>query len=414
MTHIRTISPTIARRLAIARQGLAGDPAAANSEGILQLVRDLGCLQLDPISVVARSHLLVLWSRLGTYEQAHLDTLLWQERQLFEYWAHAASIVLTEDYHLHSHMMRTYATSDSNWGRRVRKWVDENIVLHNYILDEIKRKGPLLSRQFESDARTEWASSGWTSGRNINQMLDYLWTKGTIMVAGRSGGQKLWDLTEHCLPEWTPRHVLSEGDVVKQAVQKSLHALGVATSRHIQLHFMRYRYPGIAKVLNELEAAGTIERVQIEDDGKTWPGPWYIHAEDVPLLERLQTSEWEPRTTLLSPFDNLICDRARTELLFDYNFRIEIYVPKAQRKYGYYVLSILHGDTLIGRIDPSMDRKKKRLTINAVHAEPGVPLSLETGQEVSSAVEKLGAFLGANEIVYTENVPDGWKQAFAN
>src|SRR3954464_14588343 len=127
MPSIRTISPTTARRLAVTRQRLACSSPPLNSEGLLDVVRDLGCLQLDPISAVARSHLLVLWSRLGTYDLAHLDALLWQERQLFEYWAHAASIVLTEDYPIHSHMMRKYAATDSPHSKRVRDWVEKNI-----------------------------------------------------------------------------------------------------------------------------------------------------------------------------------------------------------------------------------------------------------------------------------------------
>src|SRR5215212_5932655 len=119
MTSIHSITPTIARRLAITRQRLAGVAPTPDTEGTMQVVRDLGCLQLDPISAVARSHLLVLWSRLGTYDPAHLDALLWQERRLFEYWAHAASIVLTEDYPLHSNMMRKYAATESSWSKRV-------------------------------------------------------------------------------------------------------------------------------------------------------------------------------------------------------------------------------------------------------------------------------------------------------
>ncbi len=372
-------------------------------------MHDLGCLQLDPISAVTRSHLLVLWSRLGVYDPAHLDTLLWQERRLFEYWAHAASIVLTEDYPLHSHMMLKYATTDSSWSKRVHSWVEQNITLHDYILGDIRRNGAMLSRQFESEARTEWASSGWTSGRNINQMLDYLWTKGIIIVAGRAGGQKLWNLSERCLPDWTPRQVLTEPEVVRQGIQRSLRALGVSTPRHIQQHFLRNRYPGLTGTLHELEAAGLVERVQIADDVRAWPGPWYVHAEDLPLLDSLEAGEWEPRTTLLSPFDNLICDRARTEMLFDFNFRIEIYVPKEERKYGYYVLPILHGDTLIGRVDPTMDRKRKVLTVNAVHAEPNAPMTEEVGQAVAGAIEELGKFLGAKQIEYAGRVPEAWK-----
>src|SRR5207253_2015411 len=149
----------------------------------------------------------------------------------------------------------------------------------------------------------------------------------------------------------------------------------------------RGRYPGLDGALAELEAEGRIVRVRIAGEGRAWPGVWYVHADDLPLLDRLAAGEWQPRTTLLSPLDNLICDRARTEALFDFAFRMEIYVPRDQRRYGYYVLPILHGDRLIGRIDPAMDRAHGRLTINAVHAEPDAPP--DAGPAVAGAIAEL-------------------------
>ena len=409
MTTLRTLTPAVARRLAVTKQRLAGPRAPSHAEGIIEVTRDLGCLQLDPISAVARSHKLVLWSRLGTYDEAHLDTLLWEERRLFEYWAHAASIVLTEDYPIHSHMMRKYATTGTRWADRISGWVEDNKALRDHIIKEITRNGPMLSRQFESEAETEWASTGWNGGRNVSQMLDYLWTKGIIMVTGRSGGQKVWDLTERVLPGWVSREALPEREVVSLGAQRALRALGLATPRHIEWHFIRHRYPGLDKVLHELEKEGVVERVQVADDARKLEGQWYIHRDDIPEIERLEAGEWARRTVLLSPFDNLICDRARTEALFDFFFRIEIYVPQAKRQYGYYVMPILHGDRLIGRIDPTMDRKKKRLNINAVHAEPGAPMSHDVGRDIGAAIEGLAAFLGAEEIVYSARVPEGWR-----
>jgi uncharacterized protein YcaQ len=409
---VRTLTPTLARRLAITRQRLAGPPPPApDAGGILDVVRDLGCLQLDPIAVVARSHQLVLWSRLGAYDMDDLDTLLWRERRLFEYWAHCASIVLTEDYPIHQVQMRKSRTGSSNWATRVRDWIAANQELHDYILEELCTKGPRMSSQFEDQAEEHWESSGWTAGRNVSRMLDFLWIRGQITVAGRSGIQKVWDLTERHLPDAITLPELPEQEAVRQAVQKSLRALGVGRRADINLHYTRGSYPRLPAVLAELEADGRIAQVAIRDGDRTWPGPWYIHVDDLPLLDRLAAGDWTPRTTLLSPFDNLICDRARTELLFDFNFRIEIYVPQAKRQYGYYVLPILHGDRLIGRIDPRMDRKQGRLVVNAVYAEPDAPMTDATARAVAGAVGDLAAFLGAKNITYTERVPDGWRSA---
>jgi uncharacterized protein YcaQ len=249
-------------------------------------------------------------------------------------------------------------------------------------------------------------------------MLDFLWVQGIVLVADRKGQLRYWDLAERVLPDWTPREELSEREVVRRAAQRAIRALGVAHKRDIPLHFTRNRYWGLPAILNELEKEGCIVPVEIVRDGaeaKKWAGPWYVHIEDLPLLEHLHhqppDGDWEGRTTLLSPFDNLICDRARTQRLWDFDYRIEIYVPKAKRKYGYYVLPILHNDRLIGRIDPAYDRKAKVLTVNNVYAEPHAPMNPATGKAIAGAIEDLATFLGAKDIAYGDNVPEGWRTA---
>lgn len=406
---VRTVSPRTVRRLAISSQWLNHERGATDPARLLDVVRQIGCLQLDPISAVARSHQLVMFSRVGPYALADLDHLLFTERSLFEYWAHAASIVLTEDYPIHNALMRTYLTDDSDWSRRKRAWLQENEALLRHILDELVARGPLMSRDFEDKAKGDWYSSGWTSNRNVSQMLDYLWTSGQIMVVGRQGGQKVWDMAERALPEWAPRHTLTPDERVTLAVTKALRALGIATERQIQQHFTRGRYPGLRRVLQQMEAAGQVERVGVAADGAALPGPWYLLSESAPLLDRIEAGDWHGQTRLLSPFDNLICDRARTETLFDYYFRIEIYVPKSKRQYGYYVLPILHDDRLIGRIDPQMDRKHKTLMINAVYAEPDAP-GESAAQAVALAIQELATFLGASHIQFGDCLPAAWRE----
>jgi uncharacterized protein YcaQ len=408
----RTLTLTTVRRLAITRQHLAGKPSQGTPEAMLSLVRDLGCLQLDPTSAVARSHLLVLWSRLGQYDAAVLDKLLWEDRSLFEYWAHAASMVLTEDYPIHACHMRSYQQGETAWGSRMPKWAAENAALRDHILEEITQKGALPSKHFEDKSDESWQSTGWTGNRNVSQMLTYLWTAGILMVSFRKGSNRYWDLTERFLPNWTPHESLDWPDVVRKSALKSLHALGVATPRQIREHFTRFRYPGVDDILKQLKSEGIIQQVGVELESKGKPEPWYIHNDDLALVDALEGDGWEPRTTLLSPFDNLICDRARTTKLFNFDFTIEIYVPKEKRKFGYYVLPILHGDRLIGRIDPLMDRKQNKFVINNVYTEPDAPMNRKTAQAVSKAIESLAGFLGAKSIEYGANIPDGWKSAF--
>jgi hypothetical protein len=398
-----------ARRLAITRQRLAGPLRPPTRDGLLSTVRDLGYLQLDPIDVVARSHQLVLWSRVGPFALADLDALLWTERRLFEYWAHAASIVLTEDYPIHAWLMRRYPREVHSYGRRVKAWLAENAALRRHVLGELRRRGRLRLRDFEDRSVTGWESGGWTNDRNVDRMLDVLWTQGRIFPIERSSSGKYWDLAERVLPPWTPRRALTDLQLTRAAAPRALRALGVGTPRQIAGSFVVGRYPQLDRVLRELERDGTVVHVDVANPGaKPVPGPWFVHGEDVALLDDLEGGAWEPRTTLLSPFDNLIIDRGRTEWLWGFAYRMEIYVPKAKRRFGYYSLPILHGDRLIGQIEPVRDRGREVLVIGSLHAEPGAPRDAATGAAIRRAVEDLATFTGAGAIEVRAAIPRGW------
>jgi uncharacterized protein YcaQ len=227
----------------------------------------------------------------------------------------------------------------------------------------------------------------------VAYMLDHLWTSGQIMVSQRDGLKRWWDLAERVLPPDLPRGWAAE-PATRDAAQKSLRALGVATEREIGRHFIEGRYAHLGRVLADLVQEGRVIPVALAGSDT----PHYAHVESLPLLEGLQRGEWEPRTTLLSPFDNLIRDRERTERLWEFYYRIEIYVPAAKRQYGYYVLPILHGDELIGRVSPRMDWKKGVLTIEAVYEEPTRRWDEGMKAAVERAIGELGVFLGAKEI----------------
>lgn len=391
------------RRLAVSRQHLAD----ATPQPMLDVIRDLGCLQLDPIRAVERTHLLVLWSRLGLFDRAELAELRWQQKALFEYWAHAASMVLTEEYPVHHWRMRR--ARQRSWQQRGLDG-DEQMLndLLAHILQRLEHEGPLPSRAFDSQDGMVW-TSGWTSGRFVNRLLDNLWDRGKVVVAGREGNQRLWGLADQFLPADTPRAEWSDEEVCRFAAQKAIRALGAATLKQIKLHYTRNRYPNLPDVLTQLVAEGVVLPVEVAGADGLLPGPYYLHRDDLPLLEQLRAGQWQPRTTLLSPFDNLICDRDRTEALFDFYFRIEIYVPKAKRQFGYYVLPILHGDRLIGRIDPKMDRKTKTLHVHAVYAEAGAPDGTEVVTAVANAIDNLAQFLGADSIEWGD-VPPQWQR----
>jgi uncharacterized protein YcaQ len=378
-----------ARRLALNAQRLAGPRPSATREGLLEVARAIRCIQLDAVAVVgAPTRLLVPFSRLGSYDPKLLDRLLFEDRALFHYFAHAASLVLTEDFPIHSAWMRPYSDRTDQWGLRIAGWLAENAALRQQVLDEIERRGALRSRDFENTARTDWRSSGWTEGRSVNRMLEFLWVEGLLTVAGRSNGERLWDLSERWFPDWTPRQELTVEEGTDQAVGHALRALGVATPAQIKLHFTRGRYEGLAGSIERLLSSGAVLPATI----RGLPAEWYLHRDSLPLLE----TPWRPRTVLLSPFDNLVADRRRSSELFGFDYRIEIYTPAAKRRRGYYAMPILAGDRILGTVDPSFDRKTRILRVNRVALEPGLRFTAAARR----AVGELARFVGAVEIVY--------------
>jgi uncharacterized protein len=307
--------------------------------GVLQTVRRLGFLQIDPISTVAPPQRLVLWSRLGPYDPAELDRLLWKERKLFEW---GAFIWPIEDFPLiRARMRRRRGTY--TYEKRGAEFLRTNARFKRHLLRELERHGPLPSREIEADLMVSRDPHDWWGSRKVSLMLELLEGRGIVAVAGRQGKQRLWDLAERWHPE---AESIPWPEARRQLDEKRRRSLGV-----------------------------TYEQ-----------GEWHAHpdAEDGPVPRRV---------TFLSPFDRLIHDRDRAEALWDYRYRLEMYVPKAKREYGYYVLPILRGDRLIGRIDPVLDRKAGVLKVNSVHWEPGVkPVSLQR------PLRDLAKFIGAGSI----------------
>jgi uncharacterized protein YcaQ len=403
-----------ARRFAVVKQHLAGKlPTKPDSTKILDVVRSLCYLQLDPISTVAPSHQIVLWSRLGNFDRAILDDLLWREKKLFEYWAYLASIVLMEDYPIYYSIMRrhpdSFVTPGSVWHQRISKWLKAHGKLRAHVLNELRSRGPLLSRHFEDETRGKH-DDAWSSWGDVSRMLFHLYLTGEVMVVGREGKQKLYDLAERFLPSWVSKKEMSAEEVEYTAVQRSLRSLGIANPMEISWQFLHKRYPNLKATLKQLAAEEMIFQVEITD-GPIGKGERYIHSDDIKLLDKLQAGDWQPRVTLLSPFDSLINDRPRTKLLFNFDYTTEIYTPAHKRKYGYYVLPILYGDRLIGRIDPAMDRKSGKLVVNAVHAERNAPKERSVGEEVGESIRQLSEFLDGKQVAYSRRVPSFWKSS---
>lgn len=377
-----------ARRVAVTAQLLS----APRPRSVLEVVERLGSVQMDPTRAVARTEHLVLWSRLGRrFRVAALERALWTDRSLFEYRAY---IFPTAQYAVHRETMRRYPSTDFSRHTYVRRYLRENQRFRRYVLRRLEAEGPLPSRALEDRSAVGWRTGGWNdAGRNTSMMLEVLWARGEVMIAGRAGQERLWDLAERRLPTDVPRP--AAGQEARELIDVQLRALGISKPTRFGWTFEGARPPGWERALAGLEREGRAVRVRI--DGL--PGTRWAHAE---ALDRA----FRPRTVLLSPFDQLIHDRARAEEMFGFRFRLEIYVPKAKREYGYFVMPILHGDRVVGRLDPGFDRGANVLRVRAVFAEPDAPR--DAWPAIRKQIDELAAWLGA-EGVEIGAVPDVWR-----
>lgn len=402
-----------ARRLAVTKQRLAGArPPRATSRSIRSVVRDLAYVQWDPVTIVAPSHLLSLWARLDAFRPSHLERLLWTEKTVFENWLPFAALVLTDDYPLYRSLMRRYPGSlSSSWGAQrdhARRFLSTHASLRTTILREL-RGGPRTLGEFEDHGRTKRNEGEWNFGSDVAQMLYHLTMTGAVMVVGHRGNQNLWGRTEDFLPSGVDRTALPAEEFERSAAERAIRALGTASPKEINHYFVRGRYLDLPAALAGLEAESRIRRVRV--DGLGPRDERYIHEADLPLLDTLTGDGWQPRLSLLPPFDNLVCGTDRTKRLFGFDYVREQFLPPAKRRFGTYVLPILYGDRFIGRIDPKLDPVHRRLEIQAVHAEPGVREEEGVAKRIDAAVRSLADFVGADSVGYPGRVPEIWKDA---
>ncbi len=357
-----------ARRLAIRAQWLDRE----RPTDLLELVRRLTLLQLDPVAAVAPSAQLVAWSRLGSaYRRADLDAAV-AEQSLIEL---QAMLRPAEDLALYRAQMAAWpgAEEPSDWRQAQQKWMATNDSCRRDILRRLREDGPLPSRELPDTCVLPWASTGWTNNKNVTKLLDLMVVSGQVAVAGRLGRERLWDLAERVYPD-VPME--PEPEAGRRRDARRLHALGIARSRG----------PQSPVEPTEVAAAGqpaVVEGVR---------GQWVI---DPSHLDRT----FQGRTALLSPFDRLLHNRKTTQELFGFDYQLEMYKPVAKRRWGYYALPILHHDALVGKLDATADPTGRVLRINAVHRD--VPFSRSTERAVQREIEELAHWLDLEVVAAT-------------
>jgi uncharacterized protein YcaQ len=357
---VHHLSRTDARRIAVRAQLLDAD----RPKSLVDVVRGLTLLQIDPTAAVAPNADLVLWSRLGSaYEPAELVKAL-DDRTLIEL---RAMIRPAEDIVLHQGEMAEFraGTGGHGWRPSIARWVEANDACRKDILKRLKRDGPLLSRDIPDTCAVPWTSSGWTNDKNVTQLLEMMVRRGEVAVAGRSGRERLWDLAERVYP---PAEPLDPHDARFGRNVRRLEALGIARAK------------GPECPVEPLDVGEVGERAVVEGV----KGEWRV---DPAQLGRPFTG----RAALLSPFDRLIHDRKRTIELFEFDYQLEMYKPAAKRKWGYFALPILYRDQLVGKLDATADRKAGVLRVDAVHQD--VPFSKSMTADVNREIKDLARWL---------------------
>jgi uncharacterized protein len=390
-------SRAAARALLLAAQGLSSPPErSAEKDDVLGAVRRMGALQIDSIAVVARSPYLVLWSRLGSYEPRWLDELL-AEGALFEYWSHAACFIPIEDYGLYRRLML-------EGGEKTRAWFSAHPEEVGRVLERVRRGGPVRSAEF---ARTDGRAGGWWEWKPEKRALEHLFAAGELMISRRDPNfHRVYDLRERvlerALPGWQDALAPTYEEVQRTLALGAVRVLGVAVARWVPDYF-RTPKKGIANLLDELAGEGGLLRARIEG----WEEPAYVHPENAELAAAAVSGELRASlTTLLSPFDPVVWDRARALELFGFEYRIEVYTPAARRRYGYYSLPILHRGALVGRLDAKAHRKVGLFEVKALHLEPGVPATEDLVSGLAGALRGCAEWHGTPEIMVRRSDPE--------
>ncbi len=389
------VSNQTARRVFLTRQGLAGDPSRKQDrQGLLELIHDLGFVQVDSIQTVNRAHEQILFSRNQTFSRENLRRLLEEDRALFEHWTHDASIIPTAFYPYWKH---SFVRKESAMRERWKKWHGEGFdKAFVDIYDRVAQAGEVLAREMKDPAHK---SGGWWQWHPSKTALEFYWQTGKFAISRRENFQKVYDLAERVIPDTHRSAEVTHEEFIDWACRGALERLGFATHGEMAAFWGILSPQEAREWVSQNRDQLTAVEIAPADGGK--PRLSYAMAG----IDFAQDAWPEPpgRVRILSPFDPLLRDRNRTERLFGFRYRIEVFVPEAKREYGYYVFPLLEGDRLIGRIDARTDRKEGALNVSKLWLEPGVRASAGRLQKLEAELRRIARFAGVGRISYANS-----------
>ena len=388
------ISNTEARRLLLYFHGLSfAVHRKLTLQGLLELIEHMGFVQVDSINTIARAHHMILFTRNSTYQQGQLAQLIEQERVLFENWTHDAAIIPMKFYrYWQPRFDREQERLRAAWRQRRRDGFESQI---EQVLGLIRANGPVMARQLGTEQKK--AAQGWWDWHPSKAALEYLWRCGTLAIARREGFQKVYDLAEKVIPATACDGPPSDEAVVDWACYSALERLGFATPKEIA-GFWAAVSSAEAKTWCKHNLERGVRQITVECADSGPPRPMFARGDLAELLHDIPSPPKGMR--FLSPFDPLIRDRLRTRRIFNFDYRIEVFVPEPQRRYGYYVFPVLQEDRFIGRIDMKHRRQEGKLLVTGLWLEAGQQFTRSRQRDLGIAMERLRQFIGADAVTF--------------
>ncbi|MEW7314278.1 winged helix-turn-helix domain-containing protein [Buttiauxella gaviniae] len=383
-----------ARNLHLSAQGLLLKPRRRPKPAdVTATISRMSLLQIDTINIVARSPYLVLFSRLGNFPQHWLDDALLRG-ELMEYWAHEACFLPREDFSLIRHRMLN--PEKMGWKYR-SEWMVEHAEEIEKLLAYIESNGPVRSVDFEHPRK---GASGWWEWKPHKKHLEGLFTAGKVMVIERRNFQRVYDLTSRVMPHWNDDlHLIHKLDAEQQMLENSARSLGIFRPEWLADYY-RLRNIPLKPLLAQWQEKGIVMPVNVDDMGEMW-----LHRDQLPLLEKAEQNVLRAtHSAVLSPFDPVVWDRKRAEALFNFSYRLECYTPAEKRKYGYFVLPLLHQGVLVGRMDAKMHRKTQELEVISLYLEEGIKPTQSLNNGLHTALTDFARWQGAT-LIRLGNIP---------